>query len=105
MCNLVDVQMMRRIYIKMVDIQMLIITYMLFMVCYDIRCTCATLWRILHSPMIRVGQHCLVWMDTSNIHSIHNCTNFQMYSSIGINLHDKVRTFVRLFIFVSMVVL
>ena len=46
-----------------------------------------------------------VWMDTSDIHGIHNCTIFEMYSSIGINLHNKVRTFVQLFIFVCVVVL
>ena len=36
-CNLVDVQMMCGIYI-MIDAQMLIIMYMLFIVCYDICC-------------------------------------------------------------------
>ena len=46
-CNLVDVQMMHGIYI-MIDVQMLIITYILFMVCYDIHCTCTMLWCILH---------------------------------------------------------
>ena len=36
-CNLVDVQTMCGIYITK-DVQMLIVTYILFMVCYDICC-------------------------------------------------------------------
>ena len=31
----------------MIDIQMLIVMYMIFIDCYDIRCACATLERIL----------------------------------------------------------
>ena len=31
----------------MVDVHMLIITYLLFMVCYDICCACTMLWCIL----------------------------------------------------------
>ena len=33
----------------MIDIQMLIVMYLIFMIYYDIRCTCAMLWHILHS--------------------------------------------------------
>ena len=44
--NLVNMQMMHRIYI-MIDIQMLIITYTLLIICHYICCTCASLWCIL----------------------------------------------------------
>ena len=49
-CNLVNVQTMHGIYIYiyiMIDIQMLIVTYMLFIVSYDIHCACAMLQCIL----------------------------------------------------------
>ena len=49
-CNLVDVQMMHGIYI-MIDVQMLIIMYTLFIVCHYICCACATLQSILHSHL------------------------------------------------------
>ena len=70
---------------------MLIITYLIFIVCYHIHCAClvATGHTAL-APMIRVGRHHFVWMDMSNVNGIGNCTNFQMYSSFGINLHNKV---------------
>ena len=42
------------------------------------------------APMIRVGRRHFVWMDTSNVNGIRNCTNFQTYSSFGINLRNKV---------------
>ena len=34
----------------MINIQMLIIMYLIFMIYYDIHCACTTLWHILHSP-------------------------------------------------------
>ena len=51
-CNLVDVQMAdaRDLYI-MIDVQMLIVMYLLFIVYYDIRCACATQWRMLHAGL------------------------------------------------------
>ena len=76
---------------KMVDIHMLIIMYLIFMFNYHIHhaCSVATAHTAL-APMIRVGWHHFVWMDMSNVNGICNCTNFQMYSSFGINLHNKV---------------
>ena len=50
MCNLVNVQMADAWDLHiMVDVQMLslIITYLLFIVCYDICCTCTMLWHTL----------------------------------------------------------
>ena len=75
----------------MVDIHMLIIMYLIFMVYYHIHCACsvATVHTAL-APMIRVGRCHFVWMDMSNVNGIHNCTNFQMYSFFGINLHNNV---------------
>ena len=69
----------------MVDVHMLIITYLIFMVYYHIRCACSV--AMVHTalaPMIRVGQCHFVWMDMSNVNGICNCINFQMYSSFGI---------------------
>ena len=40
----------------MVDVQMLIIMYLLFIVCYDIRCTCTMLQCILQGDLVQEAE-------------------------------------------------
>jgi len=55
------------------------------------------------ASMISVGRH-FEWIDTSDIHCIHHCTQLKAYSSIGVDLLYKVRTSIWLFIFVCTVI-
>ena len=78
MCNLVDMQIMHGIYI-MIDVQMLIVMYMLFIVCYDIRCACAMLWHILHNYKLKtsvVDDNTLNCNDQTHVNALVDFPDF-----------------------------
>ena len=67
-CNLVDMQMMHRIYIKMVDVQMLIIAYnLIFMNYYDICYACAMLWCILQGHSTKSRESVILVEKNENV--------------------------------------
>ena len=53
----------------MIDVQMLIVMYMIFIVCYYICCACATIRHILQGPLV-ITFFVASWIGTGEAHVV-----------------------------------